>query len=267
MLAAAGAGSRRQCEAIIAAGRVRLNGKVVTELGVKADPDTDAIALDGKPIGGAAEKVYILLNKPPGYTSTRSDPHAEHTVIELVKGIDAFLYPIGRLDVDTAGLLILTNDGDFTKLLTHPSHEIDKTYIAVVRGRIRASDLTQLERGIELEDGVTAPARARLVSSSKETNTSTVELIIHEGHKRQIRRMFAVVGHRVERLTRIRIGNLDLKGLREGEHRRLTKREIAELKKLAAGTPSRKHRRTETRKPEGSNRENAKQAKPRKGGR
>jgi 23S rRNA pseudouridine2605 synthase len=240
VLAAAGVGSRRQCETIIAAGRVAVNGTIVTELGTKADPDKDSITLDGKPVGAAAEKVYILLNKPPGYTSTRSDPHAEKTVMELVKGIDAFLYPVGRLDVDTAGLLILTNDGEFTKLMSHPSHEVEKTYVAVVRGRITATDLTNLERGIELEDGVTAPARTRLIAASQQTNTSTVEIAIREGKKRQIRRMFAVVGHRVERLTRIRIGRVDLKGLREGEFRKLTKREIGELRKLATpGTPKR----------------------------
>lgn len=234
ILAAAGVASRRQCESIIADGRVAVNGAVIAELGAKADPQKDKITLDGKPIGGAAEHVYILLNKPPGYTSTRSDPHAAHTVLELLKGMDAFLYPVGRLDVDSAGLLILTNDGDFTKLLSHPSHEVDKVYVAVVRGRIRAAELTQLERGIELEEGMTAPARTRLISASEQTNTSTVEIAIHEGKKRQIRRMFAVVGHRVERLTRVRIGNLDLKGLREGEFRPLTKKEVSELKKLAS---------------------------------
>lgn len=235
VLAAAGVASRRQCESIIANGRVAVNGTVISELGAKADPDKDTITLDGKPIGGAAEKVYILLNKPPGYTSTRSDPHAKHTVLELLKDPDAFVYPVGRLDVDTSGLLILTNDGEFTKALTHPSHEVEKVYVAVVRGRITASDLSQLERGIELEDGMTAPARARLIQASQQTNTSTVEIAIHEGKKRQIRRMFAVIGHRAERLSRVRIGNLDLKGLLEGQSRRMTKKEISELKKLAAG--------------------------------
>ena len=219
-------------------GRVAVNGRIVTELGAKADPEKDTITLDGKPIGGAAEKLYILLNKPPGYTSTRSDPHAEHTVLELIKDTDAFLYPVGRLDVDTSGLLILTNDGEFTKLMSHPSHEVEKVYIAVVRGRITASELTQLERGIELEDGMTSPARTRLISASRDTNTSTVEIAIHEGRKRQIRRMFVAIGHRVEKLSRIRIGNLDLKGLKEGDSRRLTRKEVAELKKLAA-TPVR----------------------------
>jgi len=153
--------------------------------------------------------------------------------MELVKSIHAFLYPVGRLDVDTMGALILTNDGEFTKLLSHPSHEIEKTYVAVVRGRITSTDLSDLERGIELEDGVTAPARTRLISSSQQLNTSTVEIGIREGKKRQVRRMFAVIGHRVERLTRVKIGKVDLKGLKEGDFRPLTKREISELKKLA----------------------------------
>lgn len=219
---------------MIAGGRVAVNGEIVTQLGTKADPDKDSIAVDGKRIAAAAEKVYILLNKPPGYTSTRSDPHAEKTVLELVNGVKAFLYPVGRLDVDTAGLLILTNDGDFTKLLSHPSHEVEKTYVAVVRGRIRASQLTALERGVELEDGVTAPARTRLISYSQGADTSTVEIGIHEGRKRQVRRMFDAVGHRVEKLTRTRVGCVDLRGVREGEFRPLTKKEVSELKKLAA---------------------------------
>lgn len=246
ILAAAGVGSRRQCEALVAGGRVAVNGKIISELGAKADPDGDTITLDGKPIGAPAEKLYILLNKPPGYTSTRSDPHAEHTVLELVRDIDAFLYPVGRLDVDTSGLLILTNDGEFTKLMSHPSHEVEKVYLAVVRGRITSSDLAQIERGIELEDGLTAPARARLISASRENNTSTVEIAIHEGRKRQVRRMFSAIGHRVERLTRIRLGHLELKGLKEGEYRRLTRKEVSELRKLALGR--KEGFQTETRK-------------------
>lgn len=234
VLASAGVGSRRHCEAMIAAGRVAVNGIVVAELGAKADPDTDAITLDGKPIA-AEEKVYILLNKPPGYTSTRSDPHAKRTVLELVPSEKMFLYPVGRLDVDTSGLLILTNDGEFTKLLTHPSHEIDKTYLAVVRGRVQARTLDRFGKGVVLEDGTTSPARARIVTYSREANTSTVEIVIHEGHKRQVRRMFEVVGHRVERLSRTRLGMLDLRGLAEGQHRHLTYREVVELKKLARG--------------------------------
>lgn len=177
-----------------------------------------------------------------------------------MKGIDAFLYPVGRLDVDSAGLLILTNDGEFTKLMSHPSHEVEKTYVAVVRGRVKASDVAILEKGIELEDGLTAPARARLVSSSQENNTSTVEIAIREGKKRQIRRMFAVVGHRVERLTRIRIGRVDLRGLREGEFRHLTKREISELRKLAVPGKPKSNRGTAKDRPR-STRENPREAR------
>ena len=218
---------------MIATGRVTVNGNPAGELGTKADPEKDVIKVDGKRVRAVQEKLYILLNKPPGYTSTRSDPHAERTVMELVKDIDAFLYPVGRLDVDTSGLLILTNDGDFAQLLTHPSHEIEKTYVAVVRGKIRSSSLSAFERGIEIEDGVTAPAKARLLSFSTGTNSSTVEITIHEGKKRQVRRMFAAVGHKVDKLERTRLGGLDLRGLDEGKYRLLTKKELGQLTKLA----------------------------------
>lgn len=219
---------------MIASGRVALNGQVVTELGTKADPKKDKIAVDGKPITGAERKVYILLNKPVGYTSTRSDPHAEHTVLELVKGIKAYLYPVGRLDVDTSGLVLLTNDGDFAQLLTHPSHEIDKTYVAVVRGRVTRDELSKLEKGVMLEDGMTSPAKTRLLSTTAGTNTSTVQIIIHEGRKRQVRLMFRAIGHDVLDLKRIRLGSLDLGNLKEGDYRYLTKEEVAQLKKLTA---------------------------------
>ena len=233
ILAAAGVGSRRHCETLITTGRVAVDGRVVTELGTKADPQKCEIALDGKPIASSQKKVYILLNKPPGYTSTRHDPHATNTVIDLVKDVDAFLYPVGRLDVDTSGLLILTNDGDLTKLLTHPSHEVEKTYVAVARGRISAAKLSRLERGVEMEDGVTAPARSRLLSYSSRADESTVELTIHEGRKRQVRRMFESIGHRVTHLSRTRLGELGLGELRQGEWRYLTQKEVAHLKKRA----------------------------------
>ncbi|MCL5104722.1 MAG: rRNA pseudouridine synthase [Armatimonadetes bacterium] len=237
VLAAAGVASRRHCETLITTGRVAVDGRVVTELGTKVDPDKVTLTVDGKPAQQSLEKTYILLNKPPGYTSTRSDPHAKHTVLELVRDIDAYLYPVGRLDVDTSGLLILTNDGELTKMLTHPSHEVEKTYLAVVTGRVSASGLARLERGVKMEDGVTSPARARLVAYSRADDISTVELVIREGRKRQVRRMFEVIGHEVLKLSRTRLGNLDLKGLAEGRYRRLTRREVTELRKLA--TPQR----------------------------
>ena len=161
--------------------------------------------------------------------------------MELVNDIDAYLYPVGRLDVDTSGLLIMTNDGDFAQLLTHPSHEIEKTYVALVRGKIRASTLSAMERGLELEDGMTAPAKVRLLSYSQGINASTVEIIIHEGKKRQVRRMFAVVGHKIDKLARTRLGELDLKGIAEGRYRSLTRKEIIQLTRLAA--PKKQERR------------------------
>lgn len=189
--------------------------------------------MDGRLVGTPEEKVYILLNKPRGYTSTRSDPHAKQTVLDLVRGVDEFLFPVGRLDVDTSGLIILTNDGELANLLTHPSHEIEKTYVAIVRGYLTARSLSRLEQGVELDDGLTAPARARLISWSRKDNTSTVEITIHEGKKRQVRRMLQALGHRVAKLTRVRLGTLDLGGLGEGEHRKLTSMEVARLMKLA----------------------------------
>ena len=233
ILAAAGVGSRRHCEVLIATGRVAVNGQVVNQLGSRADSDKDTISIDGKLIEPGREKLYILLNKPPGYTSTRFDRYAEHTVMELVSEIGSFLYPVGRLDVDTSGLMLLTNDGELANLLTHPSHEVEKTYVATVRGRISPDSLDRLARGLDLDDGPTAPAKTRLISYSQADNTSTVEITIHEGRKRQVKRMFEAVGHRVQKLSRTRFGSLDLKGLSEGEHRYLTKKQVARLKRLA----------------------------------
>jgi 23S rRNA pseudouridine2605 synthase len=233
VLAAAGVGSRRRCEALIASGRVCVDGRVISELGTKVDPDTAVITVDGQPLGGSQEKVYILLNKPTGYTSTRSDPHAKHTVLELVRGVDVFLFPVGRLDVDTSGLMILTNDGELAQQLTHPSHEVEKTYLAEVRGAISARGVSRLEQGIELDDGMTAPAKARLISWSRKDDASTVEITVREGRKRQVRRMLDTVGHRVLKLKRIRMGNLELGGLKEGAWRHLTKKEVARLKNPA----------------------------------
>ncbi|MHB9036082.1 MAG: pseudouridine synthase, partial [Armatimonadota bacterium] len=190
-------------------------------------------------IDTSQDRLYILLNKPTGYTSTRFDRFAKNTVIELVSAVDAYLYPVGRLDVDTSGLMILTNDGDFAQLMMHPSHEVDKVYAAEVRGRVTADELTQLEKGVELDDGMTSPAKARLISYSSEANTSNVELTIHEGRKRQIRRMLAAVGHRVDKLARVRLGSLDLKDVPEGQYRFLTKKEVAILRNLAERTVSR----------------------------
>lgn len=209
-----------------------MNGEIA-RLGDKADPEAAVITIDGKPLSAEEGRLYILLNKPKGYTSTRFDRFAERTVMELVPEVNAYLYPVGRLDVDTSGLMLLTNDGELANLLTHPSNEVEKTYVAHVRGRISSRSLDALARGLDLEDGPTAPARVRLLSYSGETNMSAVEITIHEGRKRQVKRMFMTVGHRVERLARVRLGNLALEDLPEGEHRFLTRREVSELRKLA----------------------------------
>jgi len=234
VLAAAGIGSRRHCEALIASGRVAVNGRVVTRLGTRADPAKDIICVDGKRIDTAQEKVYILLNKPPGYTCTRFDRFAKHTVMELLEEVQGYLYPVGRLDADTSGAVLLTNDGELANLLTHPSYEVEKTYVAVVKGRISSSSLERLARGVELDDGPTAPAKVRLLSYSQADDTSRVEITIHEGRKRQVKRMFQAVGHKVLSLTRTRFGSLNLRGLAQGEHRYLTKKEIDRLRKSAA---------------------------------
>ncbi len=206
---------------------------MVSQLGTRADPENDAISIDGKPIDAAQDKLYILLNKPPGYTSTRFDRFAKHTVMELVDEVQGYLYPVGRLDADTSGAILLTNDGDLANLLTHPSHEVEKTYVATVRGRITSQSLDRLARGVDLDDGPTAPATARLVSYSEADNTSKVQITIHEGRRRQVKRMFEAVGHRVQKLTRTRFGSLDLRSLPEGEHRYLTRKEVATLRKQA----------------------------------
>ena len=223
-----------------------VNGQVVTALGSKVDPATARISVEGRKVELASPRLYILLNKPAGYTCTRRDPHAKRTVLELVRGVDAYLYPAGRLDVDTEGVLILTNDGDFAQMLTHPSHELDKTYRATVVGAVSQEALGLLRRGIELEDGISAPARAVVVGTRAPTDVdvprarrirppvsepvSVVDLTIHEGRKRQVRRMFAALGHPVIRLARTAIGSLQLDDLPLGKWRRLTEEEVEGLR-------------------------------------
>jgi 23S rRNA pseudouridine2605 synthase len=244
-LAAAGIGSRRACEELIADARVTVDGRLVTELGVKVDPDKSRIAVNGRPVEVSPEKVYILLNKPRGYTSTRSDPHAKHTVMELIRDVQTPVYPVGRLDMDSEGMLILTNDGDFTFKLTHPSHEAPKTYLADVRGQLFQPALHGLTYGIELEDGKTAPAKVRVLSFDRRSAVSRVEITIHEGKKRQVRRMFEAVNHPVQRLVRTRIGTVSLDDLGPGQWRALTNREVRAL--LQSATPEPKPVRPPTR--------------------
>ena len=232
VLARAGISSRRKCEELIRAGRVRVNGQPVRELGFKVDPARDRIELDGRPVQ-VEPPVYIMLNKPRGYICTLRDPQGRPRVTDLVYGISQRIYPVRRLDYDTEGLLILTNDGDFAHALTHPRHEITKTYLVRVSGRPRNRDLNKLRRGIMLSDGPTAPARVAVIK--KDPETTLLKVSIHEGRKRQIRRMFAAIGHPVIELKRIAVGPLTLGELRVGEFRHLTPEEVEKLKRASQG--------------------------------
>jgi len=231
VLAQAGVASRRKCEEIIEAGRVKVNGVVVTELGTKVDPTKDIIVVDGKSIS-SEEKVYIMLNKPIGVVTTASDPQGRPTVVDLFKEhIKERIYPVGRLDLDTAGLLLLTNDGTLANGLMHPSREINKVYRAWVRGKVKVDKIKQLQEGVELDDGMTAPAKVRMMEQSD--RESLIELTIHEGRNRQVRRMCEAVGHPVKSLMRKQIAFLKLGQLRYGEWRHLTPEEVTRLYAVA----------------------------------
>lgn len=231
VLAGAGVASRRKCEEYIVEGRVKVNGKVIDKLGTKVDPEKDLIEFDNKKINNKIEKkIYVLLNKPLNYITTMNDPEGRKNVADLVNKISQRIYPVGRLDYDTEGLLIMTNDGDLTYKLTHPSHEIKKTYLAVVEGFPGGQALNKLKSGILLEDGLTAPADAKLLKKYKKS--SLLQITIHEGRNRQVRRMCDAVGHPVVKLKRIQIAFLRLDNLKTGKYRHLTVAEIDKLKKI-----------------------------------
>ncbi len=234
IISAAGVASRRSAEQLIVEGRVRVNGKVVTELGAKADANNDHIKVDGKLINPKQPRTYIMLNKPAGYVTTMSDPEGRPTVQDLLKGIKTRVYPVGRLDYNTEGLLLMTNDGDFAHLITHPKHEFPKTYLAKVKGVLDDRAIEMLEKGIFLQDGKTAPAKVKKIR--KEEMNSWVEITIHEGRKRQVRRMFDHVGRSVIKLKRIRTGGLSLGDLPEGRFRHLTLDEVKTLRETALKT-------------------------------
>lgn len=232
VLSQAGVASRRQAEQYILEGRVSVNGKVIKELGTKVTPSRDHIRVDGKIIG-AEKPVYILLYKPKGVVSTMSDPEGRKTVKSLVEDIPERIYPVGRLDYNTEGLLLMTNDGELAYVLTHPSHEIEKTYLARVLGLPAEEKLDRLRIGIRLEDGVTAPAKLILLEHDREKNITQVEITIHEGKNRQVRRMFEAIGHPVNQLKRVSFAFLTLQGVRRGRYRHLTTAEVQQLKSLS----------------------------------
>lgn len=223
-LAAAGVASRRRAEDLIRDGRVTVDGQVAT-IGTVVDPDRQSIAVDGRPIT-AEVKEYWLLNKPAGVVSTASDPQGRRTVVDCVP-TGTRIFPVGRLDRDTTGLLVLTNDGDLTHRLLHPRFGVEKEYRAWVQGRLPEAALERLRRGVQLEDGPTAPARAEVVGRTDEE--TELVLVIHEGRKRQVRRMLDAVGHPVLHLHRCRVDGLTERGLAIGQARRLTPAEVARL--------------------------------------
>lgn len=232
IISQAGIASRRESEKIILEGRVSVNGKIVTELGTKVQPKKDRIKIDGKLIT-AEQNVYILLYKPKGVMSTRQDPQGRKTVVDLVRDIPERIYPVGRLDYNTEGLLIMTNDGELTHGLIHPSKKIDKVYRAKVTGIPAEEKLDLLRIGIKLSDGITAPARIHRLDADPETKSTQLEITIHEGKNRQIRRMFETIGHPVKQLKRVKFAFLTLAGLRRGKYRHLTPQEVTQLKDLA----------------------------------
>ncbi|RZS80219.1 ribosomal large subunit pseudouridine synthase B [Motilibacter rhizosphaerae] len=226
VLAAAGLGSRRACEVLIDQGRVEVDGKRVREQGMRVDPDTAVILVDGRRINAAPDKEYLLLHKPSGVVSAMSDPEGRPTLSDLV-GESRRLFHVGRLDMDTEGLLIMTNDGELAHRLAHPSFEVEKTYLAEVPGPVPRGIGKQLREGVELEDGVASVDSFRVVTAS--SNRAMVEVVLHEGRKHVVRRMLAEVGLPVQRLVRVRFGPLSLGDLRPGKVRPLNQKEIGAL--------------------------------------
>ncbi|MDE0803359.1 MAG: pseudouridine synthase [Acidimicrobiales bacterium] len=231
ILARVGVASRRVVEDMIADGRVRVNGEVA-ELGNRADAETDAIEIDGALVGVRPDTVWYLLNKPKGVVTTASDPHGRPVVLDLVPP-EPRVFPVGRLDMDTEGLLLLTNDGEVTHRLTHPSYGVEKEYLAHVDGRPSRGALRSLREGVELDDGLTAPAKASTVGDD------VIRLVIHEGRNRQVRRMCEAVGHPVVRLVRVRIGPIADRSLEPGACRQLTVDEVRTLERAVVERPPR----------------------------
>lgn len=232
LLAAAGIASRREAEKYITAGRVAVNGKKITELGYKCDAARCRITVDGNPIA-AERKVYYLFYKPRGVVTTMSDPQGRRSIADFVSELPQRLFPVGRLDYNTEGLLLLTNDGELAQALTHPSHEVGKTYVVKVPGIVPQEKLDELRLGVRLEDGLTAPAAVNLRTYNHEHNTTEFDITIHEGRNRQVRRMCDYIGFPVRELRRVRLGPLTLKGTGRGRLRELTAAELAALKKAA----------------------------------
>jgi 23S rRNA pseudouridine2605 synthase len=238
ILSHAGVSSRRAAEKLMAEGRVSVNGKTIFELGTKADPARDDIRVDGRRIKAPERLRYVILNKPRGYVTTRSDEKRRKTVIDLLKGVRQYIYPVGRLDYDTEGLLLLTNDGDLAAMLTHPRHGVERTYEARVAGMPDDRALEKLRKGVPLDGRRTLPADVLLLNKDRHDTDGVVLITIREGRNRQVRRMLEAVGHPVQRLKRTKFGPLQDRRLEPGQWRDLTPPEIARLKLEAQREPA-----------------------------
>ncbi|MBR3523760.1 MAG: rRNA pseudouridine synthase [Bacilli bacterium] len=224
--------SRRKAEELIAAGKVEVNGKIVTEMGYKVSFDDD-ILVEGNQLSDKEEKVYFLLNKPRGVVTTVHDEKSRKTVVDLIPTTSR-IYPVGRLDYDTTGILILTNDGELTELLTHPKNNIEKTYVAKVNGFLTSENINKLKNGVVIDGKKTNKAKVKVKKYDKKTNTSLVELVIHEGKNHQVKKMFEAIGLKVLKLRREKIAFLTLTGLKSGEVRELTIHEVKKLYSLGS---------------------------------
>lgn len=227
IIAQAGIASRRAAETLILEGRVTVNGEIAG-LGMKADPLRDHVKVDGKLITRREPKVYYLFYKPRGVVTSLSDPEGRPTVKDYFAAVRLRVFPVGRLDYDSEGLLFMTNDGEFSNLLAHPSHQVDKVYVAKVRGIIDDDSLQRLRTGVRLEDGMTAPAKVKRIRTAE--NNCWVQITIHEGRNRQVRRMFEQVGHPVTRLKRVALHGLTIGGLKPGQYRQLQPEEVAAIR-------------------------------------
>lgn len=231
IIAKAGICSRRAAETLIREGKVSVDGQIVTEMGVKVDHRVQKVIADRVHVRFTEKKVYVLLNKPEGYVTTMNDPQGRPIVTSLIKGVSERVYPVGRLDFETKGALILTNDGDLAQRIQHPSFEVKKTYVARVQGKPTSDEITMLENGVELEGKLTSPAKVKVYRFGKKD--SVLEITIHEGRKHQVRKMCQAIGHHCVELTRTAYGNLNLGSLPSGKFRFLSKSDLSRITKTA----------------------------------
>lgn len=227
-IAKSGVASRRKAEELILEGKIQVNGKTITELGIKVNPEKDIVTYNGRKLKTEEEFVYILLNKPIGYVTTVKDQFGRDSVLDLVK-IKEHLVPVGRLDMYTSGALILTNDGDFVYKVTHPKHEIEKTYTVTIKGIVKNEEVEMLRKGVKIEDYTTKPAKVKILKTDEEKNISRLEITIHEGKNRQVRKMCETVGHKVLALHRSKIAGIGVKDIPLGKWRFMKEKEIRKI--------------------------------------